>query len=269
MADYVSREVARERLRKACKMGSIASVLLILAALASGGIAALVGLGVRLPFEFMYDVLYALVPNMGDAVVATSECATRAVLFFLMGLFGLLMYRKMSKTGDAFRLGQLRQLKFQCLLIILLGFMPTLVGNIAKFIVAILEGTMPFAALYFEVDAMCVLGGLLAFLAARVLVAGAVLGRQEEEVATSVPVADVPAPDFTGVPDLANVTTAAPVMGSTAPAPVMDPTAPTPPLNQASQVPTAEEMPHFVSDPAWDDLAAQIDAAAGQANQKQ
>lgn len=207
MADYVSREVARERLRKACKGGTILSVLVFLMGLCYAGIAAVVGLNIKLPFEFMYTVLNVVVPTMSDATVALAECATRAVLLVLMGFVGMLLFRKVSKTGDAFRTGQLRQLKFVAFLSILLGFMPSLVSNIIKVIFAFRAGGQPLAVVSLVAEPMCILVGLFMFVAARVLVAGSRLGSQEEELASD-PYVAAPEPDFADVPDLGSVPTA-------------------------------------------------------------
>jgi hypothetical protein len=80
--------------------------------------------------------LYGVIPTLSDPLIAEAECATRALLFLLMGLVGILMFRKVAKTGDAFRVGQLRQLKLEALLVFLLGFLPTLVANVVKMVVA-------------------------------------------------------------------------------------------------------------------------------------
>ena len=207
MADYVSREVARERLRKACKGGTIVSVLLLLLGLCYGGIAAIVGLDVKLPFEFMYSFLYVVVPTMSDATLALAECTTKAVLLLLMGFIGILLFHKAAKTGEAFRTGQLRQLKFIAFLMILLGFLPTLVGNILKVALSIQSGGQALAVMSFAVEPMCILAGLFMFAAARVLAAGSYLGSQEEELASD-PYVAAAEPDFAGVPDLGSVPTA-------------------------------------------------------------
>ena len=207
MADYVSREVARDKLRQACKGGTIVAALLLIVGLFYASIAAIVGLNVRLPFEFMYSFLYVVVPTMGDATLALAECATKAVLLVLMGFIGLLLFHKVAKTGEAFRTGQLRQLKFVAFLTILLGFLPSLVGNIVKVALSIRSGGQAMAVMSFAVEPMCIMAGLLLFAAARVLMAGSRLGSQEEELAAD-PYATAPEPNFTGVPDLGSVPTA-------------------------------------------------------------
>lgn len=210
MADYVSREVARERLRKACKTGTIVSLIVLLAGLAYGGIAALIFTNTKLP-DLVYSALYVIVPTLSDTMLATVECATRGVLFLLIGLFGLLMFRKVNKTGDAFRAGQMRQLKFVASLTVLLGFLPSVAANIAKIALGMRQGGSPMAMMSFAIDAMCIVAGIFMWSAARMLVAGAVLGRQEEEMSLVEPTTTTsPVPDFGDVPDLANVTTAVP-----------------------------------------------------------
>lgn len=206
MSDYVNREVARDRLRKACKAGTIVSVLLVLAGILYGGIAALIFTKTAVP-RVVAEALSYVVPNMGDMTLAVAECACRAVLFFLLGLVGLLMFRKVAKTGDAFRLGQLKQFKFLAFMVFLLGFLPTLVANGAKIFVSVRSGMAPFAHLSFAIDATCIIGGLFLFVASRVLVAGAVLASQADNPSGAY-VPSVSEPDFADVPDLANVTTA-------------------------------------------------------------
>ena len=81
MSDYVNREVARDRLRKACKAGTIVSVLLVLVGILYGGIAALVFTKTAVP-RIVAEALYFLVPAMGDTTLAVAECGSRAALFF-------------------------------------------------------------------------------------------------------------------------------------------------------------------------------------------
>lgn len=211
MADYVSREVARERLRKACKGGTFVSVLLLLLGIGYGGIAAIIGLNVKLPFGFLYSALYVIVPTMSDAALALAECATKAVLLVLMGFFGILMFHKVAKTGEAFRVGQLRQLKFVAFLTILLGFLPTLAGNLVKVIYSMQQGGPALAVMSFAIEPMCIVAGLMLFMGCRVLVAGSRLGTQEEAMADIDPQYNAPEPDYADVPDLGSVPTATPV----------------------------------------------------------
>lgn len=206
MSDYVNREVARDRLRKACKAGTIVSVLLVLVGILYGGIAALVFTKTAVP-RIVAEALYFLVPAMGDTTLAVAECGSRAALFFLLGLVGLLMFRKVAKTGDAFRVGQLKQFKFLAFLVILLGFLPTVVANGTKAVIALRSGLSPFAALSFAFDVMSIIGGLYLFMVARMMVAGAVLASQAD-VPSGGYVPSTPEPDFGDVPDLSNVTTA-------------------------------------------------------------
>ena len=201
MADFVNREVARERLRKACKMGTFVSVLLLLAGLAYGGIAALVYTDTRVP-QFVATALYMIVPTLGDTLLATAECATKAVLFFLIGLVGILLFHKVAKTGDAFRLGQMKQLRFIAVLLTLLGFLPSLVGNGIKIATALRSGHSALAVMSFAVDAMCIVAGLLVFFIARMLVAGANLGRMEDQGAPAPVATDT---TFSSMPDLSQV----------------------------------------------------------------
>ena len=208
MADYVSREVARERLHKACRGGSAVSAIALIAGLLYGGIAALIALNVKLPFEFMYTALYVIVPTMGDTVLALADCATKAVLLVLTGFMGLLMFRKVGRTDDAFRPRQLKQLRFIAFLSILLGFLPTLVGNAIKVALALQKGGLATATMSFIVEGMCVLTGLLVFMACRVLVAGANLSTQQEGLEQSGPVPGASTPDFEDVPDLGHMPTA-------------------------------------------------------------
>ena len=247
MADYVSREVARERLRKACKAGVIVSALLLVGGLCYGGVAAIIATNTRLP-EFLVNFLYLVIPTLSDTLLALVECTTRAVLFLLIGLLGILMFRKMSKTGDAFRSGQLRQLRFISFLLILLGFLPTVAGNIAKVIAAIQRGGSPMTVMSFSFDAMCIVAGLFVFMAARALVAGSLLGTQEQQLAAD-PTTVTSVPNYDDVPDLTRVTTAVA-------------TEPTLPDMPTMQVPSEDQIPKFVNDPEWDRIADEIDSAA-------
>lgn len=239
MADYVSREVARERLRKTCKLGRIVSVLMLLAGLVMGGVAAYIGLDVKGP-EFVQKAIDFVAPQAQDQLLAIVELGTTAVLFFLIGLIGILMFRKIAKTGDAFRLGQLRQLKFEAFLLMLLGFLPTVAANVTRAVLAFQAGSSPLAGIDLAVDKMCVVAGLFAFIAIRPLVAGSLLGTEEEDLEMIDPVTTKPAPDYKDVPDLAHVPTASPE-------PVDDT------LAQDGSVRT------FVKDPSWDSLEAEFD----------
>lgn len=193
MTDYIGREVALDRLRKACKAGTIASVLLLLTGLFHAGIAALIFTNVKLP-DFVWSVLYVVVPTMSNTTLAFAECVTKAILFVLMGIIALLMFGKMSKTGDAFRTGQLKQMRFISILVILLGFLPTLVGNGFMIAEAIRKGGSPMAVMSFAVNGMCVIAGLLMFFVTRVLVAGGVVKDQGDLPAPApAPAYDVPA----------------------------------------------------------------------------
>lgn len=210
MADYVSREVARDNLRKTCRGGKILSAIVFLAGLLYAGIAAVIALDIALPFEFLYTALYVIVPTMADSMLALADCATKAFLLVLMGFLGLLMFGKISRTGEAFRPGQLKQLRFLALLTILLGFLPTLVGNGVKIALSIRQGSMALTTMSFAVEAMCILAGLLLFMACRVLVAGANLDVEQNELEQSIPSYDASEPDFADVPDLGSMPTAVP-----------------------------------------------------------
>ena len=222
MADYVSREVARERLRKACKAGTILSVIMLLLGLLYGGVAAIIGLEVAVP-GFVTNALYVLVPTMGDRILAAADCGTKGFLIALSGLLGILMFHKISRTGEAFRAGQLKQLKFIAFLLMLLGFLPTVVGNAVKVALAVQSGSAPLAVLSFAVEPMCILAGLFVFMALRAQVAGSHLVREEGELMATDPVANAPEPSFAGVPDLGNVTTAVPVSDATVASPSVTP----------------------------------------------
>ena len=214
MADYVSREVARERLRKACKSGTIIAVILLLLGFLYAGIAAAVWFNVAIPV-FLVDALRMVIPTWDESTMAVAECGTKALLFFLMGLIGILMCRKVTKTGLAFRLAQLKQLKFVSFLMILLGFLPTIVVNVLKTVLAFQAGTPLFTNLSIVTEPMCILSGLLMFMAARILVAGAALSEMEDELYASDPISSSPEPSFAGVPDLSSVPTAQPVTSTT------------------------------------------------------
>ncbi len=205
MSDYISREVARERLRKTCKAGSIVSVLILLLGLFHAALVAIVFLGVQLP-EVVANVQDNLVA-MDETYAGLANIGVRAVLFFLVGLVGTLMFGKMSKTGDAFRAGQMRQFKFIAVLLTLLGFLPSLVANGVNVFFAFQEGRDLFENFHLEASKLCILAGIFMFVVARVLVAGAVLGKQEEDLA-GVPGINPTDPSYAGVPDLGNVSTA-------------------------------------------------------------
>jgi len=207
MADYVSREVARERLRKACKWGSIASFVVLLLAFLYAGITAVVVTGFVLP-EIVDKVMNFVVPGLSEADPnsAIAENGTKAVLLLLVAIIGLLMFRKVARTGDAFRMGQLKQFKFIVFLITLLGFLPSLVANGVRVALAIRAGVPFLPLIELTVNRMCLAMGLFMFIALRVLVAGAQLGTQEGTV-----FGDPSEPDFASVPDLSHVPTAIPV----------------------------------------------------------
>lgn len=206
MADYVSREVARERLRKSCKLGTTCSVILLLCGLAYAAVVALVVTEIPVP-RFVSNALYVVIPTLSDPLIAEVECAVRALLFLFMGLVGILMFRKVTKTGDAFRLGQLKQLRFLAILVFLLGFLPTVAANVAKMVVALRSSNSPLAVMSFAVEPMCIIGGLFLYVVARMLVSGAVLGHQEQLVQAD-PTAVTDEPSFAGVPDLSQIPTA-------------------------------------------------------------
>lgn len=253
MADYVSREVARDRLRKACKLGKIVSVLLLLAGLAFGGIAAVVGLEVSLPsfvetaIGYIEPRLAGVKPGSTDMLAAIAEVGAQALLFFLIGLVGILMFRKIGKTSDAFRMGQLRQLKFEMFLLTLLGFIPTIAANVTRAVIAFQQGTSLLAGIDLHVDVMCVIAGIFAYVAVRPLLAGVLLGTEEEELELIDPTAASPEPNYSDVPDLAHVPTAVPEVDNTIAAPTGN-------------------RPTFVKDPAWDSVEAEFENLDGSSN---
>ena len=205
MADYISREVARERLRKTCKAGSLVSVVSLLIGLIHFAFVALLYLGIQLP-----EVVVTLRENMiaiDETLASLVAAGVKGVLFFLVGILGMLMFRKMSKSGDAFRAGQMRQFKTIAVLTTFLGFLPTLVKNGIMVFFAFQAGQPLFDNLHFDVSKLCIFAGILMFVMARVLVAGAVLGKQEDDLA-GVPGINPTEPTYAGVPDLSHVPTA-------------------------------------------------------------
>ena len=212
MADYVSREVARDRLQRACKAATIVSVLVLLLGLFFAVIAAVLALNVALPFQVMYTAIDMVIDSIDDVVLGTAEAGTKAVLFFLMGLFGILACRKIDKTGEAFGLRQLKRIKFVAFLTVLAGFLPTLVADIAKTVFAFREGTPLFMDLSIDVEPLCILVGLVMFMLMRVLVAGSLYESQSDELLAEQPKAEIAEPDYSGVPDIASVTTATPLV---------------------------------------------------------
>ena len=210
MADYVSREVARERLNATCKAGRIFAVLLLLLGLGYGAVVAIVITNVAVP-KVVLDVLYKVAPTLNDQRLAIGDFSAKAILLLLISIISIVMFSKISRSGDAFRMGQLKQLKFVAFLVFLLGFVPPLAGNGVRVYDAIQADKAPLSVIHVSLDVMCIVGGLLLFLAARVLVAGANLGNEQELLYASDPVADDREPDFVDVPDLANVPTAAPL----------------------------------------------------------
>ncbi len=212
MADFVNREVSRARLHKACNAGTTVSVLLMLVGCAYGAAAALVATNMAVP-GFVATVLHTIVPTLADTALAIADCATRAVIFVLMGLVGVLMFRQVARHDDAFRVEQMRQLRFIALLVILLGFLPSLVGNAAKVALATQGGRPVLSELDLAVDGMCILGGLILFMAARMLVAASVLAQQDGGFVPRVSARRRSAPPTVTGP----VTSGAPI-GSDAPA---------------------------------------------------
>jgi hypothetical protein len=210
MADYVSREVARDRLHGTCKAGRIFAVLLLLLGLGYGAVVAIIITNVAVP-KVVLDILYKVAPTLNDQRLAIGDFSAKAILLLLISIVSIVMFSKISRSGDAFRLGQLKQLKFIAFLVFLLGFVPPLAGNGVRVYDAIQAGESPLSVIHVSLDVMCIVGGLLLFLATRVLTAGANLGTEEELLYASDPIADDREPDFVDVPDLANVPTAAPL----------------------------------------------------------
>lgn len=174
MAENVSWDIARDRLHSACKAGIILSVLFLLLAMLYAGIAALIYMNVKLP-DIVWSFLYVIVPTMSNTTLALADCVTKAALFLLMGIIGILMFRKVTKTDEPFRTSQLKQMRFLALLLVLLGFLPTFVGNAVVIIEAMRKGGSPMAVMSFDANGMCIIAGLLMYYAVRMLVAGSVL----------------------------------------------------------------------------------------------
>lgn len=174
MADYVSWDIARDRLHSACKAGIILSVLFLLLALLYAGIAALIFINVKLP-DIVWSALYVIVPTMSNTTLALADCATKAALFLLMSIVGILMFSKVKKTDEPFRTGQLKQMRFLAVMLVLLGFLPTVVGNAVVIIEAMRKGGSPMAVMSFDANGMCIIAGLITYYAVRMLVAGSVL----------------------------------------------------------------------------------------------
>lgn len=210
MADYVSREVARERLHDACKAGRIFAVLLLLLGLVYGGIVAVLIMNVELP-KIVFDILYKAAPTLNDQRLAIGDFAAKAILLVLISIISLVMFGKISKSGDAFRVGQLKQLKFIAFLFLLLGIIPSIAGNGVKVYDATQTGVAPLSVISITPDMMCIVAGLMMFLAVRVLVAGANLAVEDDMLYGGDPSVGEREPDFVDVPDLSNVPTAAPL----------------------------------------------------------
>lgn len=209
MADYIGREVARERLRKACKRGKILALLVLLVGLVYAGVAALIAMDVKVP-DVVYDVMLVIEPLMNNKVLAVADSGTRGVILVLIAIVGLLMFGKIAKTGDAFRIRQLKQLRMIAILLILLGFLPTLVGNGVNVYLALSEGNALAGNMSFAIDALCIGIGILLFSVARVFVAGSVLNSQEELIASDPIAGGMTEPNFANVPDISSMTTAIP-----------------------------------------------------------
>ncbi|MBP3894538.1 MAG: hypothetical protein J6D34_10935 [Atopobiaceae bacterium] len=209
MADYISREVARERLNKACKKGKILMVIVLLLGLLYAGLCALIAMDIKVP-DMVYNIMLVIVPLMSDKILAAADCGTRGFIFLLTAIIGLLMFGKIAKTGDAFRSGQLKQLRVISVLTILLGFMPTLVGNGVKAFLAVRSGNPPIANMSLAIDVLCIGIGVLMFAVTRVQVAGGVLKSQEALIASDPIAGGMTEPNFANVPDISSMTTAIP-----------------------------------------------------------
>ena len=204
MAERVNKEVARERLRRTCKAGIIVSVIVLLLGLCYAGMAACIGMGFYPTFQFLRSAMYLVVPTMDDMVLGATEAGTKALLLFLMGLFGILACSKISKGSEPFRLRQLKQLKFVALLTLLLGFLPTLVADLVKIGTSLQAGRPALAVLSYSVEPMCVLVGIVAFVAARILVAGGVYEQAEDVTPAFDGGASQVLPDVPDVSDIAS-----------------------------------------------------------------
>jgi hypothetical protein len=193
-----------------CKAGRIFAVLLLLLGLVYGGIVAILITNFEVP-KIVFDILYKVAPTLNDQRLAIGDFAAKAILLLLIAIISLVMFGKISKSGDAFRVGQLKQLKFIAFLFLLLGIIPTIAGNGVKVYDAIQAKVAPLSVISITPDAMCLIAGLMMFLAVRVLVAGANLVDEEDMFYAGGSVSDEREPDFVDVPDLSNVPTAAPL----------------------------------------------------------
>ena len=235
MGDYISRDVARDKLYTTCKSGRIIAVLLLLLALIYGAIVGITVAGVELP-KVAQDLLYMAAPTLADERLAIGVFAAKAVILLLASIILILMFSKISRTEDAFRYGQMRQLRFVGFMLMLLGIVPTLAGNGVKIYDAIMAGEQPLAAIVIQPDTMCFLAGLIMFMAARALAAGANLGYEEDSYYDEGP--EELNSEFEDMPDLSHPQTAMPLTsdaGSTAAA--------EPVPEQASDGPATMAMP--------------------------
>ena len=235
MGDYISRDVARDKLYSTCKAGRIIAVLLLLFSLIYAAIVGVTIAGVELP-PVLKDLLYMAAPTLGDERLALGVFTAKALILFLASIILILMFSKISKTEDAFRYGQMRQLRFVGFMMMLLAIVPTLAGNGVKVYDAIQAGEQPLSTIVIQPDAMCFIAGLVMFMTARALAAGSNLHNEDESFygATSEP-EDINS-EFDGVPDLSQVTTAVPL----APEPAM---APEPVPEQESDGPATMAAP--------------------------
>ena len=209
MADYISREVARERLHKACSRGKILAFLVLIVGLVYAGIAAVIAMDVKVP-DMVYDAMLVIEPLMANKVLAIADSGTRGFLLVLIAIICLLMFGKIAKSGDAFRTRQLKQLRLIAILVTLLGFLPTLVGNGVNIYFALSQGKALTGNISLSIDALCIGIGILLFTIARVFVAGSVLSSQEALFASDPVAGSMTEPNFSNVPDISSMTTAIP-----------------------------------------------------------
>lgn len=196
MAENLSIEVLRDHLRRACKPGTIISVIILIIGLVYAAIAGVLATNTKVP-DVLYSFMYMVVPTMGDPLLALAECSTRAFIFFLMGVLGIILFVKISKKSDAFTVGHMQLFRFIALLMFLLGFLPCVVGNVTKIVAALRAGSSPMATMSFDVNGMCTIVGLLVFLAARSFVSGAKLADAEKQAAAELAARTTPAYDYT------------------------------------------------------------------------
>lgn len=210
MGDYISRDVARDRLFSTCKAGRAVAILILLLSFVYGAIVGITIAGVELP-PVAKDLLYMAAPTLNDERLALGYFTAKALILFLSAIILILMFSKMARTEDAFRWGQMRQLRFVGCMMMLLGILPTLAGNGVLVYDAIMANEQPLNVINIRPDVMCFIAGLVMFMAARALAAGANLFNEDDAFYSATSEPEDLGSEFEGVPDLSNVTTAMPL----------------------------------------------------------